>query len=162
VAEEHFEKLRPTLHGAWNVKSPNFITQHEIDYEPGARRYEPGVLNCGPLFGMQAAIDLLLDVGIDSVASRLLQQKAYLLKGLHERGFTSVGPIDGSNATGITTVVDTGNPDRLMPLYKNMLAAGVVASCRHDRENVPHLRFSPHFYNTMAEFDRVFATIDGA
>lgn len=162
VAEEHFEKLRPTLLGAWNVQSPNFITQREIAYESGGRRYEPGVLNCGPLFGMQSAIDLLLAVGIDQVSSRLLDQKAYLLEGLHQRGFTSVGPTSGKNASGITTVVDQGNPERLMPLYKKMLEKGVVASCRHDRNNVPHLRFSPHFYNTMAEFDRVFETIDSA
>ncbi len=42
VKRRHFETLRPTLVGAWNVVSPGFVAQPEIVFENSARRYEPG------------------------------------------------------------------------------------------------------------------------
>ena len=59
VREEHQELLRPTLLGAWNVKSPNFVAQDEVAFEKGGRRYEPGVLNMAGILGMRASIELL-------------------------------------------------------------------------------------------------------
>ena len=59
VRREHFEMLRPTLLGAWNVRSPNFIAQPEIAFQDTAQRYEPGVLNVAGIYGMRAALDLI-------------------------------------------------------------------------------------------------------
>jgi len=47
-------------------------------------------------------------------------------------------------------------------LFEKLTENDIVASFRHDRDGVPYIRFSPHFYNTHAEIDRVFATIDKA
>src|SRR5207237_5945897 len=62
VKKEHFELLRPTLLGAWNVRSPNFITQNEIEFPNTARRYEPGVLNVAGIYGMNAAMEMLMSI----------------------------------------------------------------------------------------------------
>ena len=51
---------RPTLLGSWNVKAPGFVAQEEIEFHPTAQRYEPGAMNVMGIFGMKAAIDLLL------------------------------------------------------------------------------------------------------
>ena len=48
VKRAHFERLRPILLGAANVRSPDFISQGEIRFSDTAARYEPGVLNLGP------------------------------------------------------------------------------------------------------------------
>jgi len=66
VKKEHFELLRPTLLGAWNIVSPNFQAQDEIQFVPTAQRYEPGVLNIGGIYGMRAAIELISGRGIDA------------------------------------------------------------------------------------------------
>lgn len=73
VAKRHFETVRPTLLGAWNVNSPRFLTQDHIEFVPTAQRYEPGVLNAAGVYGMKAALELLLGVGVGNVASRLLE-----------------------------------------------------------------------------------------
>ena len=160
VAEEHFEILRPSLLGAWNVKSPQFIPQDAIDFEPGGRRYEPGVLNASGLHGMKAAIDLLLDVGIDRVGARLLAQKQRLVPGLTSRGYRVIGPEEGPTASGITTFTHE-DKRKVAALIQHWQANGVVASARQDRAGVPHVRLSPHFYNTDEEIDRVLALMDG-
>lgn len=162
VDKNRFEELEPSLLGAWNVKSPNFIAQDAVEFEPGGRRYEPGVLNSQGLVGMKASLDMLTDLGIPRVESRLLELKGEICKGLKANGLTVCGPEDGPNASGITSFTDYENPQRIESLYPFLLEQNIVLSFRHDRAGVPHLRFSPHFYNTHGEIERVMETINNA
>jgi len=153
VAERHFETVRPTLLGAWNVKSPRFLSQDHIEFVPTAQRYEPGVLNASGVYGMKAAMELLLGEGIDGIAQRLLELKGILWRLLDSLGFRVLGPLTGANASGITTVWHPAVA--ASKLFDRLEASGVVASLRHDREGREFLRFSPHFYNTEGELERV-------
>ena len=151
MKKEHFELLRPTLLGAWNVVSPNFEALDEIRFVPTAQRYEPGVLNIAGLYGMRAALELIGAHGIDTVAARLLDLKAHLLAQLEPLGFEILGPRDGANASGITTF---RHPERdQAQLFAALERGGIIASLRH-RAGRDYLRFSPHLYNTEAELDR--------
>jgi len=162
VARERQEMLEPTLLGAWNVKSPNFIAQDAVEFEPGGRRYEPGVLNAQGLVGMEASIDLLTGLGIETVAKRLLELKAMLCGGLDELGFDILGPRSGSTASGITSFTDKANPLRIQELFVTLAQQNVVASFRHGRAGAPYIRFSPHFYNTPAEISQVLRVMSEA
>lgn len=153
VAERHFETVRPTLLGAWNVNSPRFLSQEHIEFVPTAQRYEPGVLNASGVYGMKAALELLLGEGVDKIAARLLELKAILLELLVPLGFQVLGPTTGANASGITTVWHPSVP--ASRLFERLEEAGVVASLRHDRAGREFLRFSPHYYNTHIELRRV-------
>ncbi|MCB1227344.1 MAG: aminotransferase class V-fold PLP-dependent enzyme [Verrucomicrobiales bacterium] len=154
------EQLRPSLLGSWNVQSPNFIASERIAFESGGRRYEPGALNINGILGMKAGIDLLLEVGIDAVARQLLLLKQHLLGRLRPLGFVSIGPEEGPAASGITTVWrQPGTGPDVEALFPLLQESGIHPSLRHDRAGRPHLRFSPHFYNTVAEMDRVAEVI---
>ncbi len=158
VNEAHFDRLRPTLLGAWNVKSPGFITQESVEFENGARRYEPGVLNCAGIFGMRAALEMIGKIGLEQVSARLLELKRHLVEGLNGRGFAIHGPEEGDSVHAITTCRHSGAD--LGTLFSFLKERGIVASCRQDRSGVTLLRFSPHFYNTPEELEKVFAVID--
>ena len=159
VRREHFELLRPTLLGAWNIRSPNFITQPEIAFEPTARRYEPGVLNAAGIFGMRAALDLLAAAGIDRVYERILALKRALTGPLLAAGFQFLGPLDGPAASGITTF---HHPARdTAALFRALEQQDIVASVRFDRAGRQYIRLSPHFYNTLDEMARVVETLLG-
>lgn len=159
VKRSRMEELRPSLVGAWNVKCPNFIADEVIAFESGGRRYEPGVLNAQGLLGMEASMDLLTGVGIEAVADRLLQLKAILVEGLKMLGYTIVGPEGGSDASGITSCTDRNRPGDMAATYRSLLDQDIVPSFRHDREGVPHLRFSPHFYNTPREIEETLEAL---
>jgi cysteine desulfurase / selenocysteine lyase len=159
VARARQEMLEPSLLGAWNVKSPNFIARDAVEFEPGGRRYEPGVLNAQGLVGMQASIDLLTGLGIDTVAKRLLDLKTMLCDGLVELGFDILGPRSGCAASGITSFTDRSNPLRIQELFATLSRENIVASFRHDRDGAPYIRFSPHFYNTPAEISQVLGVM---
>lgn len=159
VREELQDRLRPSLLGSWNVRSPNFIAQEEIAFERGGRRYEPGALNISGILGMKAGIDLIQEVGLPAISAQLLKLKARLHAGLQPLGFTFLGPDPHSiNASCITTIQ---HPQRsLADISAHLTAHNITTSLRHNRAGQPLLRFSPHFYNTEAEMDRVAQVID--
>jgi len=157
VRREHFELLRPTLIGAWNVRSPNFITQPEIAFQDTAQRYEPGVLNASGIYGMRAALDLIASAGIDRVYARILALKQALVQPLLAAGFQFLGPVDGPNASGITTF---HHPERdTAALFRALQSNNIVGSPRFDRAGRQFIRLSPHFYNTLDEVGRVVDTL---
>lgn len=158
VREELQDRLRPSLLGSWNVRSPNFIAQEEIAFERGGRRYEPGALNISGILGMKAGIDLIQEIGLPAISAQLLKLKARLHAGLQPLGFTFLGPDPQSiNASCITTIQ---HPQRsLADISAHLTAHNITTSLRHNRAGQPLLRFSPHFYNTEAEMDRVAQVI---
>jgi len=160
VAQRHFETIRPTLLGAWNVQSPKFLTQDTIEFVPTAQRYEPGVLNTSGVYGMKAALELLLAVGVENVAARLLELKAVLLSILEPLGFHVLGPSRGAHASGITTVWHPSADSAV--LFEVLEKEGITASLRSDRSGRDYLRFSPHFYNTEQELVKVGVVLEKA
>lgn len=160
VRKECFDLCRPTLLGSWNVKAPGFVAQEEIEFQPTAQRYEPGAMNVMGIFGMKAAIDLLLEIGVASVAERILTITGRLASGLQALGFTLLGPTVGPNASGIVTVSRPGT--NMEALFERLTAANIVCSARQDRQGRHYIRFSPHFYNTEAEVDQVLKVIEPA
>lgn len=160
VKREHFSRLRPTLLGAWNVFSPAFIAQEEIRFMPTAQRYEPGTPNFVGIYGLKAALELLLGLGIDRVANRLLELKRTLVSHLDSLGFEVIGVREGSRAHAITTCHRPGADHTA--IHQHLAKAGIVCSVRENRSGQQFLRFSPHFYNTEAELDRAAAALRDA
>lgn len=160
VKKCHFELLRPTLLGAWNVLSPNFITQNELRFPETGQRYEPGVLNVAGIYGMKAAIGMLMEIGIEKVAARILDLKKHLVAGVLPLGFEILAPTAGPNASGITTFRHPGA--ETVKLFRALEEAGIVVSHRFDRAGVEYLRVSPHFYNTTGELDKLISVLQRA
>ncbi|MCF6314264.1 MAG: aminotransferase class V-fold PLP-dependent enzyme [Verrucomicrobiales bacterium] len=159
VKEKHFPILRPTLHGAWNVKCPDFIAKTDIQYEPGGRRYEPGVLNFSGLLGMKAGLNLINDLGVENIAQRILSLKEQVVAGLEQRDCPILPPTNGATATGITTFFKQDN-DWMRRCFRHLSKNQIAVSLRNDRQGQSHIRISHHFYNTSADFERLFACID--
>jgi cysteine desulfurase/selenocysteine lyase len=61
------------------------------------------------------------------------------------------------NTSGIISIFLPGQD--LTPVHKKLADAGVTASLRTDRKGQNYIRFSPHFYNTDAELQRVLELV---
>ncbi len=161
VAKRNFEKCRPTLLGAWNVRSPDFVAQDEIHFEETARRYEPGVLNIAGMYGMKASLEMLLGHGMDRVGAAVLEARDFLDHRLRALGFESLSPGPESPLrSGILTVRHPSKPAG--ELFTALEAHRITASLRSLRDGSQWLRFSPHFYNTTAEMESVADVLHGA
>ncbi|HUB67032.1 MAG TPA: aminotransferase class V-fold PLP-dependent enzyme [Candidatus Methylacidiphilales bacterium] len=153
VKQKHFERLRPSLLGSWNVHSPGYIAQPEIVFENSARRYEPGSLNLLALHGMKASLELILGIGVKQIEARLLDLRALTEEKLAAAGFRVAGFANRrSQKSGITTIV-LEDQERAMALARKLRDRHVDISLRQTRAGLSCLRFSPHFYNTEAEIE---------
>lgn len=148
------EKLNPPVYGWHNVNSPNFVAQNKITFRDDARKFEAGTHNLLGLTGLISAMELLLEIGIENIATELARKRAWFAPALAAKGFSVLNPDPKPEAiSSITSIFQPGKD--LTPLQKKLTDAGVVVSLRADRKGQNYLRFSPHFYNTDAELQRV-------
>lgn len=152
LSERAMQRVKPTLVGWLSVKNPDDYANCDQGYAASAKRFEPGALNSAGVFGLGAAIELMLKIGPEKIESYLLGLTDYLCERLQERGYH----IFSSRRPG---------------------EASAVVCCRHDRHSAEHLydllnehriittprlgrlRISPHFYNTREELDQLIAVL---
>jgi selenocysteine lyase/cysteine desulfurase len=148
------EKLRPTIFGWHNVRCANYVAQDQIVHPPDGRRYEAGSANLIGLAGLQAAMELLLEVGIENIAAELLRKRAWLVPALQTKGYAVLGgSAPPEHASGIITFY---RPEGDMAaLQAKLTGANIITSLRASRAGQRYLRLSPHFYNTDAELHRM-------
>jgi cysteine desulfurase/selenocysteine lyase len=150
VAAEHRDKVDVLETGWVNVarKSANFIDAG-VDLLPDARRFEAGSLNTSGIHGLRAAIDLLLEIGIDAIAAEAVRVATKLADALESIGWrvSSPRPIRSAIIGAAPQDVDGRELLRLHGLLEKQ---GIVCAPREGM-----LRFSPHFYNDDGEVERV-------
>lgn len=148
------EQLHPGAFGWNNVRCPNFVAQEQIAFRPGPARFEPGTYNLLGIVGLKAAMELLLEIGVDNIAAELLRKRAWLVPALQAKGCAVLNAdAPAANASGIITFQLPGQD--MAAVHAKLMEAGIVTSLRTDRAGQHYIRLSPHFYNTDAELQRV-------
>ena len=156
VRRELQDRLVPSSFGWNNVRCPNYVAQEEMHLRSDARRYEAGSFNILGIAGMNAALRLLLEVGVESITADLEAKRAWLVRALQEKGYEVFYP-EAIETGGITSCWLEGGD---MPALGEKLAReNVVASVRADRSGRNYLRFSPHFYNTHEELEKAVSLL---
>jgi selenocysteine lyase/cysteine desulfurase len=148
------DQLKPTLLGWHNVRCPDFVAQEELVFRDGARRYEAGTHNLLGIVGLNAAFELLLEVGVGNIAVELLRQRSLLVDGLEARGWEVLHAAAGESAASGIVSFRAGDRD-VSRVHAQLLEQGVVTSLRTDRRGRRFIRVSPHFYNTDEELNRL-------
>ena len=144
------ETLRPVVQGWHNVRCPNFVSQEQLVYRTDARRYEAGSANLIGLAGLVAAMELLLELGLENIAQEVLRKRTWLARSLQEKGFTVLhADAPAANASGILSFYKPGVD--MAKLQGELQTAQIQVSLRTDRAGQSYLRVSPHFYNTDDE-----------
>ncbi len=148
------ERVRPTVYGWHNVKSPNFLTAETLEFREDARRYEAGSANLLGVVGLRASLELILEMGVENIAAELLRKRAILVPAILSKGYTVLQPDSPApNLSGIVSFHRAG--EEMAALHSKLAAANIVTSLRGDRAGNRYLRLSPHFYNTDEELNRV-------
>ena len=147
------ERLPILFGGWWNAKAEEadgFLAER-FDFYSGSRRFEPGSLPTAQIAGLEAAIDLLSEIGIETVRARILATVGALRDGLAARGWRIATP--EPPRSGILAAAPPSTDARAMA--KALEAQGVIAAPREGA-----VRFSPHVGNDVAEVERVLAAVD--
>jgi selenocysteine lyase/cysteine desulfurase len=145
--------LDPVMTGWRSVVDRDDYFCYDSPLRDGGERYEPGSPNFAGLLGMEAAIELLLSVGLDEIEARILTLTDHLIAGLQARGCAIDTPIARRRErSGIVSFHHPGVGSA--ELAERLHAAGVIVSLRGDL-----IRVSPHFYNIEDELDRLLRAL---
>ena len=152
VNRQVMEQITPREIGWMTVRHASDFSRRDIFWHEGARRYECGAPNTVGIYGLGAAADILLEVGIQNIAERVLDLTDRLRRGLLAQGHSVFGPQAREEASGVVSFVPRqGGAGRLSEL---LLAHRVLVAVRSGM-----IRVSPHFYNTEEEIDRVLELV---
>ena len=109
-------------------------------------------MNAAGIAALDTGIGFILELGMESIETRVLELTGRLHDGLVEVGATVSSPREDTKRAGIV-IVQGPNPEGLFRfLNQNKVRASLMSAGM--------LRFSPHFYNTMEEVDRVVGLVD--
>lgn len=144
------DRLAPQAFGWNNVRCPNYVAQETMNLRSDARRYEAGSFNILGIAGLNAALGLLLEVGIDAIAADLTAKRTGLAAALQAKGYEVFFP-EGQQTGGITSCWREGTD--MKAVGERLAAKNIIASVRGDRAGRDYLRFSPHFYNTSSDLN---------
>jgi cysteine desulfurase / selenocysteine lyase len=153
VKKSRHDLLRPAIVGGWNVVSPNFISQRDVKFEAGGRKFEPGAYTHTVLSGLKAAVELLLEAGPNEVTRKISNLTQTLSDRIEPAGFEFLSPTEEKNCCGILTF--RHHRVSSAQLWEALTKNDIVVSLRHDRTDRGWLRVSPHFYNTAVEIERL-------
>jgi selenocysteine lyase/cysteine desulfurase len=151
-ARRALDLLTPRVVGWRSVSENRNFDEYHLQLQAGAGRFEEGTTNTAGIFGLGAAIDLLLEVGIEDIGQRVLALTDRLVEGLRGRGASVRSPRSEGHASGIVsfTLPDQA-PDATA---RRLVSHGVFVVARRGG-----VRASPHFYNSEEEIDRLLAIL---
>lgn len=147
VNRQQFSRLR-RLHTGW--LGAQWTGFEHCDAPPplydDARMFEQGTRNIIGMSALAANCEMLLEVGMDIVADRIHVLAGRLRTALLSHGYEILTPDHEGHAGIITARPAAGAAD----VYTRLTQHSIVLSLRSG-----WLRFSPHFYNTEEEIDRI-------
>ena len=146
--------VTPRIVGWRSVADNRDFDRYHLDLQPGAGRFEEGTPNTAGIFALGAAIDLLLELGIDAIGRRVLELTQQLVEGLTRRGARLLSPCGPREASGIVSFrVGDEPPARSVDRLRKQ---GVLVVERRGG-----VRASPHFYNDEADLERLLGALSG-
>lgn len=145
--------LRPMEIGYLGMKHGFDVPELKIDLRDDARRFDSGAYNVAGICGLGAAVELLLDVGVDEIQKRVKRLSDRLVEGIQSKGWTLHSPRTSSEWSGIVSF--SSDKHDLTALRQHLREEfKTVLSLRGGR-----LRASPHFYNTEEEVDQLIEAL---
>ncbi len=153
VRREHIPTLVPATVGWLSFEGTEDFSRLRYDgaLHSDARRFEMITLPFQDLLGMTRSLELLAELGIESVWRHLQAVQAPVLDWARRHGVRLASP-GGDRGSGMLCLAPA-DPGATM---QRLQAAGVMCSLREGA-----IRLSPHCYTTREEMERVVEVLGG-
>lgn len=136
------ERLLPSNTGWFGRVNPFEFDIRQLDFAPGASRFNTGTPPMINAFAARAALGLIGSLDVDLIESYLKHLSGVALDETKRLGLQVASPRDLARKAS-TTAIRVGDASAV---ERKLLAQGYVVSARNDV-----IRIAPHFYNTELE-----------
>jgi cysteine desulfurase / selenocysteine lyase len=147
VQKDLQDSVEPVEFGWTNVAKFNDYASRDMTLRSNAGRYECGTLNTIGCYGLKAAIDFLLDVGVERIAPAVESLGDQVAEGVKAKGYQTLGGRTGSSGAGIVSFRRDDVDSHVA--VRQLREKDIVAAVRQG-----WVRVSPHFYISPADIDR--------
>jgi cysteine desulfurase/selenocysteine lyase len=152
VRKDLQDSIEPIEFGWTNVTHFSDYASRDMTLRPDAGRYECGTLNTIGCFGLRAAIEFILSVGIDRIAPHVQALGDRIAEGVESKGYQVLGDRTPTNGAGIVSFRKEGLDARRV--VAQLKEQDIVAAPRQG-----WVRTSPHFYVAPADIDRLLEVL---
>lgn len=146
------EQVEPVEFGWTNVVGYDDYGRRDMTLRPDAGRYECGTLNTVGCYGLHAAIEFLLEVGIENIAPVVQALGDQIAEGVRRKGYEVLGTRTPANGAGVVSFrregLDSG------AIVAKLREHSIIAAAR-----AGWVRASPHFYITPEEIEKMIALL---
>jgi selenocysteine lyase/cysteine desulfurase len=141
--------LRPTCISWMSVKNSTDFDHYRMELQDSIKRYDSGCYNLAGVYGLGGAIEMLLEIGVENIAERVLFLTDRLCEGLRDKGYRIFSSRDRSEASGVVSFISDVHDHEQIQRHLQTEHRLVIAVRRG------RLRASPHFYNAEREIDQL-------
>jgi selenocysteine lyase/cysteine desulfurase len=152
VRRDRQDEVEPVQIGWTNFAKYADYASRDMTLRPDAGRYESGTLNTIGCFGLKAALEFLLQVGVEKIGPEVAGIATHLWESAREFGYELLGPRTPETASGIVSLRKPGVEGQM--IVRRLKDRHMIAAPRQG-----WVRFSPHFYITPEEVDRVISVL---
>jgi len=147
---EWIERLSLRQYGWHMVEAMGDYDRSDWQPAASARRFECGSPNMLGIHALHASMDLLLQVGIQSIFDSVSDKVQYLIDNITNNGEVILSSREPERRAGIITFRFDG--EDIKARYRHLQENGVICALRGGG-----IRFSPHFYTPEAILQRALA-----
>lgn len=151
ISEEVNDQLHPERVGWRSVEHEEDFYKLELELKTDARRFETGTMNLAGISALGAAVEMLLEIGIERVFSRIVRLNDIIASELKKRNLKILSAMEPEHRSGILSFL----PEDAGGLFRRLYQRNVLAAHRGSA-----LRLSPHFYNDESDIDRFLEALD--
>lgn len=152
IARHLQDRVEPVEFGWTNVAAFNDYSSRDMVLRPDAGRYECGTLNTIGCYGLRAAIDFLLEVGIDHIAPAVQELADRIAAGVAARGYELLESRTPETGAGIVSFRHPSIDYRM--LVRGLKDKDILCAPRQG-----WVRTAPHFYISPDDIDRFLAAL---
>ena len=147
VSETLQNKLEQKYIGWLSVKNAWNLLDYNLKLRNTAERFQNGTLNTFGVYALNASLKLFKEFGFENIEKRIINNSTYFIQELIKIDCDPVlKNIAEENLSGIVSIKNEKSKEIFEELERKNVSAAF-------REGI--IRYSPHFYNTGEEIDKV-------
>lgn len=147
-SKDALDKIRPSVVGYHSVDKGEDHMDYSLDFRPNAGRFEEALVNFPGIYGLDAAVQTLSELGTARVERHILALAARAAEAVQRKGYEILSPWREGERSGILSFRHPSMPAD--QIAQRMNAAGVDLAVRAGA-----LRISPTYYNNVSDITRM-------
>jgi kynureninase len=151
VREERIAQLEPTIASWFGARDQFLFEPDRFAFRDDAARFELGTPALPTVYTAIGGLEIILEVGMQRIRERNAALTADLIGRLRDAGHTLRTAEDPTARSAIVMV----RSERAKQAVEQLALQGIIVDSRGD-----WVRISPHFYNTVAENERVVEALE--